>query len=275
MTLTRRNLNASGQTIANRIEISIGSILFLTTIIYAGVRGQKFATQLPATYRTTTPPSTIPINFVNQIFPSKIPDPTYEFPAITICPEIGSLVGVVSCYLDKSPGNIKVPCDDAGRFSRQLTVSGATVQCFTLNDLPGKAAIASSAQDTLVVTATISGTRPGSPNGAFVTAHPQGGVNATPVMSYDNYFTAGVGTLTQVTSRKVYQIDQHSNVKQTYEVKASSVGLMPDNTTLSGHFALEFQYPKLEVTYEKSFLPLDMVSIYIKSLTMRSMQTSQ
>lgn len=61
-------------------------------------------------------------------------------------------------------------------------------------------------------------------------------------------------------NRKVYQIDQHNNIKQTYEVKPSSAQIAPFNGTHSPYLLMQFQYPKLEVTYEKAFLALDMVN---------------
>lgn len=199
--MTKRNLNARGQNLIDRIEKAIGTILFVVVIIYAGVRGQKFATQLPATYRTTTRPNNIPIDFVNQIFPSNIPDPTYEFPAVTICPEVGALAGIVSCFVTKSPSGIKVPCDDKGMYSRFLPYLGSQVECQTVNDIPGKPLAAENSGDIMMVTVTLTGTSPGSPRSAFVTAHPHGGPTVTPVQSFDNFFAAGTSSMTQVAAK--------------------------------------------------------------------------
>ena len=201
MSQLKRQLNTRGQTLINRIELGLGSLFVLVAIIYASVRGQKFGTQLPATYRTTSAPNAIPVDFINQFFPSNIPSPSYEFPSVTLCPQVGSLTGTISCYVTKSPSGIKVPCDDKGTYSRTVIRSGNPLECQTMNDLPGKALLATDAGDELTITATVTGTKPGSPSGVFVTAHPAIGPDATIPRTFDNYFVASTGTLTEVMAK--------------------------------------------------------------------------
>ena len=57
----------------------------MIVLTYAGLRAHKVYTQLPATYRTTQSPAKIPYDFLNELIPYSTPDPTYEFPAITMC----------------------------------------------------------------------------------------------------------------------------------------------------------------------------------------------
>jgi hypothetical protein len=197
----KRALNTRGLTILARLEIGFGLIFSFTVFIYAIIRGHKFASQLPATYRTTATPQHLSWDFLNGMFPSQIPSPSYEFPAVTICPEVGETAGVVSCFAKRASSGDKIPCDDLGTYSRTITLSGTNTECITVNDLPGTALVASAEGDVLTITLSIRGTVAGSPSGVFVIAHAHKGKDVAPLMTFDNFFGAGSGTATQVVSK--------------------------------------------------------------------------
>ena len=197
----KRSLNTRGQTIIARLEFVFGVIFGFSVFIYAIVRGHKFASQLPATYRTTASPQHLSVDFLNNMFPSQIPSPSYEFPAVTICPEVGETAGIISCYGLKSSTGNKIPCDDSGIYSRVVNFSGFDRECLTLNDLPGATLAASHEGDILTITASVSGQIRGSPSGLFVIAHAHNGRDVKPGMSFDNFFGAGTGTATQIISK--------------------------------------------------------------------------
>jgi hypothetical protein len=202
----KRSLNTKGQTIIARLEFGLGLIFSFTVLIYAIIRGHKFASQLPATYRTTATPQKMSWDFLNLMFPSQIPSPSYEFPAITICPEVGETAGVVSCFVSRASSGAKIPCDDEGLYSRLITLSGYERECMTMNDLPGSALAASAEGDTLTITLSVRGAVSGSPSGVFVIAHSHKGKEVVPIITFDNFFGAGTGTATQVVS-KYYKIN--------------------------------------------------------------------
>ena len=197
----KRALNTRGQIILSRIEFGLGLIFGFSVFIYAIVRGHRFAIQLPATFRTTASPQKVSVEFLNEMFPSQIPPPTYEFPAVTICPEIGELAGIISCYAFKTASGDKEACDETGTYSRMINFIGLDRECVTVNDLPGKTLIASHEGDQLTITTSISGSIKGSPSGVFVIAHPHNGRDKIPEMTFDNFFGAGVGTASQIISK--------------------------------------------------------------------------
>ncbi|KAJ3154489.1 hypothetical protein HDU86_004618 [Geranomyces michiganensis] len=230
-------------------------------IIYAGVRGHKVVTQLPATYRTTQAPRTISNALLDHMFPkSEIPAPTYEFPALTFCPtDTQTTLTVLSCFRESTV--TKDTCASAGQYRRNMTIEGADVACLTINDPLSAPLAATSTDDVLEVTVSVVGTADGSPEGAVVITHPQVGGPKQPLEShwgFDNVFGASAYTATEIVGKKLYTIDAHGAWKETFEIKASSVRLKIDTAQLKPFVRIEFRYPKLEATYEKSFLVLDM-----------------
>ncbi|TPX54502.1 hypothetical protein PhCBS80983_g05903 [Powellomyces hirtus] len=261
-----RSLNSRGQGIQDKLQLAVGALFVGIMIIYAGVRGHKVVTQLPATYRTTQAPRTISNAYLEKMFPkTRIPSPTYEFPAMTFCPpQPGSRISFVSCY--RAATATKDSCAPAGIFYRNLTFEGSDLQCLTVNDLPGKALVATNQDDILEVRVNIDGVTEGDPEGAVVATHRQLGPNE-PVMSewgFDNFFGASAYTSTEIVGKKLYTIDSNGRWQETYETKASSIRykMDPAKYDASKEFkpfvTVEFRYPKLEATYEKSFLVLDM-----------------
>lgn len=58
----------------------------------------------------------------------------------------------------------------------------------------------------------------------------------------------------------MYEIDHMGNINQYYRVKPSTIKIKTGNDTslIGSYLILQFRYPSLEVTYEKSFFVLDM-----------------
>ncbi|KAJ3038023.1 hypothetical protein HDV00_001067 [Rhizophlyctis rosea] len=260
--MARRVLNSVGEQVYNGLQRSIGSLFFIIMLFYAGFRGHKVVTQLPATYRTTQQPKNLPTDFLRQMFPSKVPEATYEFPSLTICPEYaGATVQIASCHVDKTV--VRADCDAKGTYARSYTFEGQTLNCSAVNDWPGTAMLAGSNQDVLRITGNLYGTEWGSPEGILVAAHPQMVDGQQPTVDYENFFAVSAMSLTEVAARKVFHIDRTGEIRLDFEVKASSIRLKLNETTYTSinqprPFIIEFRYPKLEVTYEKSFLVLDM-----------------
>ncbi|KND00968.1 uncharacterized protein SPPG_04067 [Spizellomyces punctatus DAOM BR117] len=267
-----RAFNSRGQGIYTSIQQGVAVLFFVVMIFYAGFRGHRVVTQLPATYRTTQAPKSMPYEFMNNMFPSKIPSPTYEFPALTFCPpenRPGVEVKFISCYSSNNVDDVKKPPCEAS-YNRALQFEGQTLNCITVNDPadPNKVVVASSTDHVLEISMRIVGTAEGSPEGLLVTAHPQiGRDKKLEGVGYDNFFAASAYTSTEIVGRKLYTIDMKKNVQVDYEIKASSIRLKmdpalyanaSDSTGGLSPVKIEFRYPKLEVTYEKSFLVLDM-----------------
>nr|KAJ3421691.1 hypothetical protein HK105_002670 [Polyrhizophydium stewartii] len=246
--------------VVDMAKYGIGALFVLVMIIYAGVRAHKVATQMPATYVTTTPPNKLPIDYLNQLFPSKIPDASYEFPAFTVCPESGGSAKFVSCFVTLTPSGAKKTCDANGMYTRVLPIDDDQVTCLTVNDAPGVPMVASDARDVLTLVVSISGAPKGSPDGALVTAHHHLGVNVAPERSFENFFGVSAGTMSEVVGKKKFDIGQGGDMTWQYDIKATNMRLALGNQTLAdmNQAIIEFRYPKLEITYEKEFLPLDM-----------------
>lgn len=211
----------------------------------------------------------MPYEFLNNMFPSKIPPATHEYPALTFCPpDPKTTIAVASCY--RLATATKESCAKEGIYQRKVSFESEELQCWTVNDIPGQLLKAETADDVLQVILTVKGTADGSPEGVLVAAHPQRGQStAFNEWGFENFFAASAYTATEIAGRKLYSIDLKNNVKEEYEIKASSMRMRMDPLSFPGEsgtqqpgpapVAIEFRYPKLEVTYEKAFLVLDMV----------------
>ncbi|KAI8809858.1 hypothetical protein BJ742DRAFT_852352 [Cladochytrium replicatum] len=303
-----------GSRCTRRSASVLGFLFFIIMIFYAGFRGQRIVTQLPATFRTSTPPNSLPLDFLNQLFPSRVPAASYEFPAVTFCPTdtAEDALTLVSCkVLNTSQTAPGASCP--GVFSaRTYAVNGVVRKgCVTVNnpqpvtrvnadgepetDLPGQSS-ANSVNDYLEVQLQ---TASSSSAGIVAVAHPTflnvDGVLLSLPVSFDNAFSAPVNARVMISARKVYSISRAGVVSVLYETfpfsTRSLVNLtnIINNATLSGgidqnttnnsvivqqisqnvrqlllsqtagrNVVVQIKYPKLEVTYEKSFLTLDM-----------------
>ncbi|KAI8817929.1 uncharacterized protein EV422DRAFT_539377 [Fimicolochytrium jonesii] len=267
-----RTFNSRGQTIYDQVQTVLTVLFVGIMIIYAGVRGHKVVTQLPATYRTTEAPKTFTGEYLSRVFTNKLPEATYEFPAMTFCPpDKHTTVQFVSCFRN-STGVIQ-PC--SAHYERTVTFEGDDLKCTTVNDLPGDVLFATSADDVLEVALAVTGTAPGSPQGTLVATHRQIGPPNTNAgrsqkeegfnqWGYDNFFGASAYTSTEIVGKKLYQVQEDGTFDVNFEVKASSLRMKMDVATLEADptfkppVRVEFRYPKLEATYEKPFLVLDM-----------------
>ncbi|KAI9362519.1 hypothetical protein DFJ73DRAFT_956756 [Zopfochytrium polystomum] len=263
-----RLLNQRGQNVYDRLNIIMGVIFVITMIIYAGVRGHRVVTQLPATYRTTKTPKQLFSNeYVDAIFPSQVPSATYEFPAIIMCPQdpAASLV-LGSCA--KVSIATEEPCRADGVYVSNVTVTGGeTLTCLVLNDPPGGAAgdtttalVANSAQDVLDVAVSVVGTRAGRPVGIFVQLHDQSGKGSSYEADFEDFSIASAFGRTEIMARKIYHIDMDANFTTDFETKTSFslYNSTMDLQAATAPVGIEIKYPKLECVYEKEFLPLDM-----------------
>jgi hypothetical protein len=170
-----------------------------------------------------------------------------------------AVLSLVSC--NKVATATTKTCDSAGTVARNISFQGNTLSCITVNDAPGSVLTADDANDLLDVNLTIQGTRTLKPNGVLVQLHDQDGVPRDLSLEYENFFSASAHSLTQVVARKVFEIDLEDDYIVTFESKASQMLLnVPSSNTQVAPVSIQIKYPKLEVLYQKEFLPLDMVS---------------
>ncbi|KAJ3018196.1 UNVERIFIED_CONTAM: hypothetical protein HDU68_011285 [Siphonaria sp. JEL0065] len=256
-----RVFNSRGQRIYDAISGLLGTFFFFIMLLYAGFRGHKVVTQLPATFRTTKQPNLIPIEYFDDLFPSAVPSASFEFPAATICADDpAASIAVTSCSQITTATGIQ--CDSVGIVSGNLDVEGNSLSCVTVNQYPGKILYANTADDFLSLGVTVTGTLPGSHDGVVVYLHDQS--NATFAsqfnMTFENSFTAATFTVAEVAIRKVIDIDLFGNYAIDFESKVSYLGLNAAKNASGGPspLTIEIKYPKLDVIYEKEFLPLDM-----------------
>ncbi|KAJ3138781.1 hypothetical protein HK100_012319 [Physocladia obscura] len=229
-------------------------------LLYAGFRGHKVATQLPATYRTTQQPNLIPIEYFDDLFPSAVPSASFEFPAVTVCADDpAATLSIVSCYKTTTATNVN--CDSAGTASGNLEIEGNSLSCTTVNQSPGNILIAGTADDTFSLSLTVSGTRANYHDGILVYVHDQSVASYQSMfnVTFDNFFTASTYTVAEVAVRKIIEIDLDGNYEIDFETKVSYLGInISKNASLPSPIVLEIKYPTLEVVYEKAFLPIDM-----------------
>ncbi|KAJ3334363.1 U6 snRNA-associated Sm-like protein LSm2 [Blyttiomyces sp. JEL0837] len=286
-----RVLNARGQSLYDRLNAILGAFFVFIMILYAAFRGNRVVTQLPATFRTTKPPGQLPFEIINELFPSKVPPSTFEFPAVTLCAEDpAATIALTSCYRVTTAD--KVPCDAAGLIIRNRTnmvtvsqsdgtltsgeavsaVNGATsgaimasttLSCITVNEGTGVIQMAETAEDELEIDVTITGTRAGKAAGALVQLHDQvASKGIAPVLNFDGFFAASGYGVTEVVVRKIYDIDINDDYVIEFESRSSFVSYnlaTPRNASDPVPISVHLQYPSLECVYEKEFLPLDML----------------
>ncbi|KAJ3191323.1 hypothetical protein HK101_007884 [Irineochytrium annulatum] len=249
-----RTFNQRGQNVYDRLSAFVGILFFIIMIFYAGFRGHRVVTQLPATFRTTTLPAELPVTYLNDLFPSQVPAATYEFPALLICAmDSAASVQLVSC--DKAATATLLACDHKGNANVTVTFDHSEMRCITVNNAPGLPLIADVAEDEIIVKVAVTGTRDGQPQGVMVTMFDQG-KSFNP--NFENYFVAATSAATEVSARKVIDIAMDGTYAIEFEARVTSVPVLnvPVNSTNIAEITV--QYPNLEVMYEKEFLPLDM-----------------
>ncbi|KAJ3297422.1 hypothetical protein HDU79_003769 [Rhizoclosmatium sp. JEL0117] len=259
---SNRIFNSRGQRIYDAISGLLGTFFFLLMLIYAGFRGHKVVTQLPATYRTTQTPNLIPIDYFDDLFPSAVPSASFEFPVVTMCADDpAASVAVANCVKKTTATDIK--CDKAGMFAGNLQVEGDSLSCVSVNQAPGNLLIANDQDEYMYLQVNVTGTRANKNDGILTFLSDQN--NATFGnqfnITFDNYFTAATYTTAEVAIRKVITIDLDGNYQINFESKVSYLGLNTRrtwNSSAASPVNLEIRYPALQVVYEKAFLPLDM-----------------
>jgi len=161
---------------------TIGIILFITTVIYAGVRGAAAYHHSPA----------IQSNFIDD---SKI-----NFPAITVCPlEPGVPIIPIECTTETK--QVEVSDCLSTVTTKQVTLEGILYDCVTFNEPQDSSKIisATSTEDEIVIEAYINASLVVEDLGAFVIIHDQG---VDPEIEEDNTFVADVGKVMEIFLRK-------------------------------------------------------------------------
>ncbi|ORY43823.1 hypothetical protein BCR33DRAFT_717460 [Rhizoclosmatium globosum] len=243
---SNRIFNSRGQRIYDAISGLLGTFFFLLMLIYAGFRGHKVVTQLPATYRTTQTPNLIPIDYFDDLFPSAVPSASFEFPVVTMCADDpAASVAVANCIKKLLLRTLTVTKQE---------LEGDSLSCVSVNQAPGNLLIANDQDEYMYLQVNVTGTRANKNDGILTFLSDQN--NATFGnqfnITFDNYFTAATYTTAEVAIRKVITIDLDGNYQINFESKVTW------NSSAASPVNLEIRYPALQVVYEKAFLPLDM-----------------
>ncbi|KAI8899830.1 hypothetical protein BC833DRAFT_656737 [Globomyces pollinis-pini] len=247
-----RTLTSRAKHIAEGVQYAIGTLFFLIMVIYAGVRGYKLKTQLPATYQTTSTPSQLEFEELNQIFGHNIPPSTFEFPAMTICVQKPISISVDSCVNVMFPLGSAAKCDPIGIYSRSFMVGTKNCNCVTVNDSPGRQMIAKSGNDVFKI--FVSTTDNHTDTVLYVMAHHHLGPDIDPAPSVNSFFSVGFGSVTEIVGKKIYDVDAIGGSQYSYDIRTSNYQLSDGK---ANQFGLAFRYPMLQITYQKDFLPLD------------------
>jgi len=171
--------NNKAERIRRVTSLAIGIILFIVVVIYAGVRGQYAYNNLPATI----------INFE--------PMASLDFPAITFCPLVPTVLKPVLCV--KETALVEVADCSTTAYTRSFNIEGLYHQCITFNDpQDGSPRLTSlSLDDEVAIRVYINASQvpPDEPIGALVMVHVQG---VDPVLDDQNSFVSDIGKLTEV-----------------------------------------------------------------------------
>ncbi|KAJ3064966.1 hypothetical protein HDU98_011652 [Podochytrium sp. JEL0797] len=250
-----RVFNSRGQRIYDAISGLLGTFFLFIMLIYAGFRGHKVVTQLPATYRTTQQPNLIPLEYFDDLFPSAVPSASFEFPAVTICPADYTLsLNVTSCARTSTA----TPCDTLGTLTTPYEFEGFPLTCVTVNQYPGNILVARTVDDYLSLSVSVAGVSGTNRNGVVMYLHDQSNATFQLNTTFDNFLTAAVGSVAEVAIRKVIEIDLYGNYEIDFENKVTYFAPMASAAQAPGSLTIDIKYPILEVTYEKAFLPVDM-----------------
>lgn len=269
-------------------------IFFITMLFYAGFRSHRFITQVPANFRTTKSPKTIPLALLDDFLPpqlAKAPPAiveSFEFPAVTVCPaDPSATVSIVSCVLSVLLSQYN--CSDNGYVKRSIDILafGRVVSCITVNDAPSAVVNVTSADDTLEIVASLSGVPTNSANGVVVITHAQlPSVSSIPKLTPENVFATSAGAIAEIYLSKTWYMPLQGNGIVEYDLKASSVAMNASSmsststttttsntsnstnsttTTItstgssSNLVKLDMRYPELVITYEVDYLTFDSV----------------
>jgi len=174
--------NAKEDTFLNKFRTglswSVGIILFLVVIIYAGVRGNQAYNHNPVEVTTYQAMASIP------------------FPAVTICSVVPARIAAIECQHEVAVLVTEFCLSTV--YPRNYTIEGLTHSCLTFNDpqngmMPFSSA---SVNDELAIQVSVnsSDVPNGEPIGVLVMIHVQG---IAPVIEDDSSFIANVAEVTE------------------------------------------------------------------------------
>jgi len=174
----KRNYDLTGQRIKRGITWSVGLILFLVTLIYAGIRGNYAYNHDPVIQTTSVERDTI------------------AFPAVTVCPVWPAQIKALECQKEVIFAVVSTCLNTA--YFRNFTIEGYTHSCLTFNDpIDSTQILTSSGSDhefAIQVFVNPADIIPGEPVGALVMVHSQG---VEPEVEADQSFMANVGEVTE------------------------------------------------------------------------------
>jgi len=157
---------------------SVGIILFIVVVVYAGVRGNQAYNHDPVVVTTFATRSSI------------------LFPAVTVCPVVPAGLTAIECAKEVT---IQVTDNCLSMvYSRDFTIEGQTHVCLTFNDPQNNSLPFSSesVDDELAIQVLVNSTNVpnGEPIGVLVMVHSQG---VDPIIEDDSSFIANVGEVTE------------------------------------------------------------------------------
>jgi len=161
---------------------TVGIILLLTTLIYAGIRGAGAYHHSPV------------------IMSRFIGDTSINFPAITVCPlEPGIPIIPIECITEIAQVE-QIDCISTVT-AKQVTLEGVLYDCVTFNEPQDSSKIitATSTEYEIIIEAYINSSLVAEDLGAFIVLHEQG---VAPEVEEDNTFVADVGKVMEVFLRK-------------------------------------------------------------------------
>jgi len=188
---------------------TVGFILFLTAVIYAGVRGSGAYHHLPATQSTFVPGGII------------------NFPAVTVCGiEAHTPLTAIECIREHD----RVENLDCLPFAKQTTASfeGTPLQCITFNEPTDSSAVlqSNSIDDELGIMAVLDTSTVDSEIGCLVFLHDQGAP-----LEIEEAFVIEVRKLTEVWVTKEIITLLNGTTEVDWHARTTYMGLKPTNDT--------------------------------------------
>jgi len=192
------------------VSYSVGFILFLVVVIYAGVRGKAAYNHLPASQT----------DLISQA--------TVNYPAVTLCPLEVTPFQLVECTHEIF-GKPSQNC--TGTRLSYVMFDGVNLTCYTLNDpLNGGTILASSStQEELAIQIQLNSNLVKEEQGAVVYLHDQG----VALYELDEGVLVDVGKITDVWITKEIITEIDGTVETDWNPKLSSATRFPVNTSKS------------------------------------------
>jgi len=189
-------------------RLIVGGILFLTVLIYAGIRGSFAYNHAPA----------VQVNFASNN--------NLNFPAITVCPMYPTTITAVECV--KETKEVDGTNCIGFVYPKQYMIEGIMFGCLTFNDPPVSSNVITSTSiaDELALRVAVNTTViPALEDvGILVTVHPQ---HTDPVISQQNSFVADVAKLAECWLRLDRLVRLDGSTQDNYSISVSSVTVQP------------------------------------------------